>query len=91
MPDLLEKFTKAAEEVSSKKKDIRECVHCAFVDYLSDINTIDLPWEIRIFYESVKIRLTSTVPPGEINDDEATWIAKDILYMANAIKIHNKP
>ena len=90
MLDLFEKFTKAAQEVSSNKKGIQECVHSAFADHLSDINTDDLPWEIRIFYESVKIRLKSTVPPGGINDDEATWIAKDIVYMADVIRTHTK-
>ena len=91
MLDLLEKFTKAAKEVSSKRKGIRDCVHCAFVEHLSDINPDDLPWEIRIFYESVKIRLTSTVLPGGINEDEADWIAKDILYMADVIRNKNTP
>ncbi len=91
MPDLLKKFAKAAKKISSEKKDIRECVHCAYVDHLSDINTDDLPQEIQIFYESIKMRLTSTVPPGKISDDEANWIAEDILYMADVIRIHNKP
>ena len=91
MPDLLKKFSKAAKEISSEKKDIRECVYCAYVDHLSDIDTDDLPPEIRIFYESVKIRLTSTMPPGEISDFEASWIAEDILYMADVIGIHERP
>jgi hypothetical protein len=87
MPDLLTKFSKAAKKISSEKNDIRECVYCAYVDHLSDINTDDLPSEIRIFYESVKMRLTSTIPPGKISDDEASWIAEDILHMANVIRI----
>jgi len=76
-----------AASTSSEKNDIRECVYCAYVDHLSDINTDDLPSEIRIFYESVKMRLTSTIPPGKISDDEASWIAEDILHMANVIRI----
>jgi len=91
MSDLLNKFANAAKKISSEKKNIRGCVYCAYVDHLSDINTDDLPREIRIFYESVKIRLTSTVPPGEINADEASWIAEDILYMENMIRNRNKP
>ena len=91
MSDLLKKFSEAAEKVSSEKKGIRECVYGAYVDHLSDINTDDLPWEIQIFYESVKTRLTSTVLPGKISDDEAGWIADDILYMADVIRMHNKP
>jgi hypothetical protein len=91
MPDLLTKFSKAAKKISSEKNDIRECVYCAYVDHLSDINADDLPEEIQIFYESVKMRLTSTVPPGKISDDEANWIAKDILFIADMIRIHNRP
>ena len=91
MPALLKKFEKAAKEISSKEKDIRECVYCAYVDHLSDIDTDDLPPEIRIFYESVKMGLTSTTPPGKISDDEANWIADDILYMADVIRIYNRP
>jgi len=90
MPDLLTKFSKAAKKISSEKNDIRECVYCAYVDHLSDINADDFPEEIQIFYESVKMRLTSTVPPGKINDDEAHWIAKDILFIADVIRIHNR-
>ncbi len=91
MPDLLKKFEKAAKEISSEKKDIRECVYCAYVDHLSDIDTDDLPREIRIFYESVKMRLTSTIPPGKISDDETNRIAEDILDMADVIRIYNRP
>jgi hypothetical protein len=91
MPDLLEKFTKAAKELSSEKTDIPECVYGAYVDHLSDINSDDLPLEIRIFYESVKMRLTSTIPPGKINDDEANRIADDILHMTDVIKSYNRP
>ena len=91
MSDLLKKFSKAAKEIFSEKKDIRECVNCAYVDHLSDIDTDDLPPEIQIFYESVKMRLTPTIPPGQISDDEASWIAEDILHMADVIKIYNRP
>lgn len=88
MSDMLKKFAKAAKKISAKKKGIRECVYCAYVDHLSDINTDDLPEEIQIFYESVKMRLTSTVLPGKISDDEAGWIAEDILYMADVVRSH---
>jgi hypothetical protein len=91
MPDLLKKFSKAVKMISSEKKDIRECVYCAYVDHLSDIDTDDLPPEIRIIYESVKMQLTSTIPPGELSADEASWIAKDILYLADVIKIYKRP
>ena len=91
MTDLLKKFSEAAKELTSEKKSTRKCVYCAYVDHLSDINTDDLPEEIQIFYESVKTRLTSTVLPGKISDDEAGWIAEDILYMADVIRVHNRP
>jgi len=91
MPNLLKKFTKAANELSSKKKDIRKSVYGAYLDNLSDIDTDDLPEEIRIFYESVKMRLTSTMPAGEISDYEANRITEDILYMADVIRIYNRP
>jgi hypothetical protein len=58
---------------------------------LSDIKVDDLPEEIQVFYESVKMRLTSTIPPEGIGDDEANWIAEDILYMADMIRIYNRP
>ena len=86
MPDLLERFEKAAKDISYEKKDVRKCVYCAYVDHLSEIDTDDLPPEIRIIYESVKMQLTSTIPPGEINADEASWIAEDILYMADVVR-----
>ena len=70
---------------------MRECVYCAYVDHLSDIDTDDLPVEIRIFYESVKMRLTSTIPHGKISNDDANRIAEDILYMADVIRIYNRP
>ena len=89
--DLLKKFTKAAKEISSVKKDVQKCVYGAYVDHLSDIDTDDLPEEIQVFYESVKMRLTSTVPPAKISDDEANWIAEDILYMADVVRIYNRP
>jgi len=61
MADLCKKFSEAVKMISFAEKPIQECVYCAFVDHLSDINTADLPEELQIFYESVKIRLTSVV------------------------------
>ncbi len=90
MPDLLKKFEKAAKEISSEKKDVRECVYCAYVDHLSDIDTDDLPEEVQIIYESVTDRLTSVEPPGDISNGEAGYLAKDILYMADVVRSHLK-
>lgn len=92
MTDLLYKFSEAVKEVSSDEKTIRECVYCAFVDNKSDINPDDLPEEIQIIYESVKMRLTSVVPPGDIGIDEANYLAKDILFMDDVVRAHyNNP
>ena len=91
MADLRKKFSEAARMVSSDEKSLQECVYCAYIDYLSDINTDDLPEEIQIFYESVKLRLTSVVPAGHIGNKEAGYLAKDILYMADVLRRHCKP
>jgi hypothetical protein len=90
MADLYKKFSEAVKMISFAERSLQECVYCAYIDYLSDINSADLPEEIQIFYESVKIRLTSVVPPGDIGSEEAVYLAKDILYMADVLKGHYK-
>ncbi len=91
MSELHKKFEKAVEKISSENHDIRTGVYGAYVDHLSDIDPDDLPRGIQVFYESVKTRLTSTIPPGKMSFDEASWIAQDILYMADMIMIRNRP
>ena len=90
MSDLHKKFSEAARMISFDENSVQKCVYCAYYDHLSDIDTDDLPEEIKIFYESVKIRLTSVVPPGEIDKKEAVFLAKDILYMADVVREHCK-
>ena len=90
MADLHEKFSKAAKIISFDENSIRKSVYGAYTDHLSDINTADLPEEIQIFYESVKIRLTSVVPPGAISSEEALYLAKDILDMADVVRKYCK-
>ncbi len=90
MTDLLNKFSEAAKMVSSNKNHLRECVYCAYVDHLSGINLDDLPEDIQIIYESVEMRLTSTVPPGDIGNDDADYLAKDILFMADVLKAQHQ-
>ena len=85
MTDLLNKFSEAAKVVSSGKTHMWECVNRAYVDHLSDISTDSLPEEIQIFYDSVKLRITSVEPPGYIGNDEAIYIANDIMYLADVI------
>ena len=85
MTDLLNKFSKAAKAVSSSKTPMWECVKQAYVDHLSDISTDNLPEEIQIFYDSVKLRVTSVEPLGHIDNDEAGYIANDIMYLTYVI------
>ena len=85
MTDLLNKFSKAAKAVSTSKTRMWECVNRAYVDHLSDISTDSLPEEIQIFYDSVKLRITSVEALGHIDNDEAGYIANDIMYMADVI------
>ena len=86
MTDLLNKFSEAAKAVSSSKTNMWECVSRAYVDHLSDISKDSLPEEIQIFYDSVKLRVTSVEALGHIGNDEAGYIANDIMYMADVIR-----
>jgi hypothetical protein len=85
MTDLLNKFSEAAKVVSSGKTHMWECVNRAYVDHLSDISTDSLPEEIQIFYDSVKLRITLAEALDHIDNDEAGYIANDIMYMADVI------
>jgi len=85
MTDLLNKFSKAAKAVSSSQFQTWECVKKAYVDHLSDISTDSLPEEIQIFFDSVKLRVVSVEAVGCIDNNEASYIANDIRYMANVI------
>ena len=90
MTNLLNRFTTAAKIISSDNTPIRECVYGAYRDHLSNIISDDLPEEIQIIYESVTDRLTSVEPPGDIGTDEASYLAQDILYMADTIQANCK-
>ena len=85
MTDLINKFSRAAKAVTSSKAHTWECVKKAYADHLSDISTDRLPLDIQIFYDSVKLRVTSAEAFGHIDNDEASYIANDIRYMANVI------
>ena len=91
MTDLLEKFTDAADALSTPKTPMRKCVYDAYFDHLSDITTDDLPEEIQPIYDAFVDRLTSADPPGDIGNDEAGYLAKDILHMADVVKANYKP
>lgn len=86
MTDLLKNFSAAAESVKSNKNPVRVCVYGAYRKHLKDINPDDLPENIQIIYESVKDRLTSVRPQGDLGEDEAGNLAIDILHMADVVK-----
>ena len=90
MTDLVNKFSEAAKMVSSNKNHLRECVYCAYVDHLQDIDLDELPGDLQLIYESVQMRLTASEPPGNIGRDDAGYLAKDICYMAGVIKAQHK-
>ena len=90
MTDLIKKFSAAAESVKSDNNSFKVSVYGAYREHLNDINPADLPDNIQIIYESVKDRLTSATPRGDIGEDEAGHLAKDILYMADVIKSNDK-
>ena len=85
MIDLRNKFSEAAKAVSSSKNPMWECVRNAFSDHLRDIRREDLPEQLQIFFDSVRLRVSTGEALGQINNYEAGYIAKDILYMADVI------
>ena len=89
MTDLLKKFSAAAETIKSDTTPVRACVYGAYREHLKDINPDDLPENIQIIYESVRDRLTSAEPKGDIGEDEAGNLAKDILHMADVVKTNS--
>ena len=90
MTDLLKKFSAAAQTLKSNTHPVRVCVYGAYREHLKDINPEDLPENIQIIYESVRDRLTSVTPTGDIGEDEAGHLAKDILHMAAIVKSDSK-
>ena len=86
MSDNFDKFAAAVRVLSSNEKPIRELVYGAYIDYLQDIDLNELPPKIRIIYESVRLRLTSVFPAGDFENDEAGFLANDILYLAGVIQ-----
>jgi hypothetical protein len=86
MSDNFDKFAEATRVLSSKDKPIRELVYGAYINHLQEIDLNELPPVIWIIYESVRLRLTSVLPAGNFEDDEAGFLANDILYMAGVIQ-----
>ena len=90
MTDLLKKFSAAAETLKANNNPVRVCVYGAYREHLKDSNPDDLPENIQIIYESVRDRLASVRPKGDIGEDEAGYLAKDILHMADVVKADYK-
>ena len=86
MSDNFDRFAEAVRVLSSNDKPIRELVYGAYIDHLQDIDLSELPPKIRIIYESVRLRLTSVLPAGNFENDEAGFLADDILYIAGVIQ-----
>ena len=85
MTDLLTKFSEAAKSITESKSLMWDRVRKAYVDHLSDISTDSLPERIQIFYDSVRLRIFLGETIGNVNNEEASYIAEDILYMAEII------
>lgn len=90
MNDLFKKFSRAAKVVSSNNNPIRQRIYSAFFDYLSDINTDDLPGKIQPIYDALAEKLLSTEPFGDIGEDEARNLAKDILHITDVLRDQRK-
>jgi hypothetical protein len=90
MSDLLKKFVAATEELSCKNKSMRERVYGAYFDHLRGIDPNDLPEHMQLIYESVEMRLISVKPPADIGVDEASYLAQDIIYMADVMRQQHK-
>ncbi|NNL78559.1 MAG: hypothetical protein HKO68_19685 [Desulfobacterales bacterium] len=91
MTDLPDKFAQATKTVSSLKASMRKSVYGAYFNHLRDIKTADLPEEIQPIFDAVTDRLMSVHPPGDIGNDEASYLAKDIFFMADVVKARYRP
>lgn len=85
MPTVFKRFSDAARTIRSADKPMRESIYAAYFDHLNDIQADDLPREFQLIYDSVKLRLTAVIPHGTISNDEAGYIAADILYLAERL------
>ena len=77
MSALLQKFSEASKMVSSSQKQMKERVYDAYFNYLEDVKSDELPEKIRITFDSVKLRLISTIPYGHIDNCDAAHVAED--------------
>lgn len=91
MSEILKKFSEASKTVSTNNNPMKVRVYGAYRDQLRNINPDDLPENIQIVYESVIDRLRSARPIGDIGEDEAGYLAVDIVHMADVVKSIIKP
>jgi hypothetical protein len=85
MPTVIKRFSAAARAITSADKPMRECIYAAYFIHLDGIEADDLPDQFQLIYDSVKLRLTAVITHGTISDDEAGYIAADILYLAESL------
>jgi hypothetical protein len=86
MSDLLHKFSEAAKILSCGKNSMWESVKKAYADHLNDIPRDTLPEVLQVFYDSITLRVSRAETLGYIGNDEANFIAQDILYIADGLK-----
>ena len=86
MKEILKKFSLAVEDLSSNKKSIQELVYRVYHEHLSDIDSDQLPGEIKPVFEAVSEKLTRGKPAKDFGIDEAAHFAQDIQYMFKVIK-----
>ena len=88
MSAILQKFSEASNLVSFSQKQMRDRVYDAYFNYLEDVKSDELPEKIRIIFDSVRLRLISTMPYGHIDNCDAAHVAEDIHYLAGFMRMH---
>ena len=88
MNAILQKFSEASKLVSFSQKQMGERVYDAYINYLEDVKSDELPSKLRITFDSVRLRLISTIPHEFIDNCEAAHVAEDIHYMAGFMRMH---
>jgi hypothetical protein len=83
---VLQKFSAAVKILSSQNQPMWECVYSAYINHLNGIQADELPRKLQLLYDSVKLRLIGVIPDGNISNDEAGYIAADILYLADQLQ-----
>ena len=85
MRNLAQRLSDAARIITSESIPVRDSIYLAFFAHLNDIDPDDMPRKFQFIYDSVKLRLTASIPHGNISHDEASHIAADILFLADVM------